>query len=80
MLVNGRYKQVADIYHQAIGKDNFLETDHRQLMRAYAKMGEPAQALHHYQHFNTLLQDELGVESSPETTDLYLHIQQGQII
>jgi DNA-binding SARP family transcriptional activator len=78
MLEDGRYAAAADVYRRTILHDNLLETAHRELMRCYARLGEPGRAIRHYQQLCTLLQDELGVDPAPETTTLYHRLQQGE--
>ncbi len=50
--------------------DNLRETSHLHLMQAYYAAGERSQALRHFDKVRKLLQDELGVEPSPEIEDL----------
>lgn len=78
LLADGRYPRAAAIYRQAIAHDDLLESAHRGLMRALAGMGESTQAIRHYQHLTELLQDELGVSPSLETTTLYQLLRQSK--
>ena len=50
------------------------EPAHRQLMRLYARSGQPAAAVRQYQLCVQTLQEELGVDPQPETTALYEQI------
>jgi ABC-type oligopeptide transport system substrate-binding subunit/DNA-binding SARP family transcriptional activator len=54
--------------------DPLHEPAHRQLMQLYAWSNQRAAALRQYQECVRLLQEELGVTPSPETTALYEHI------
>ena len=49
----------------------FRESAHRRLMRAHAAAGDRAEALRVYERCRTLLRDELGVNPSPETEQVY---------
>lgn len=56
-----------DMARRLVQADNLREASHRHLMEAMHASGERAQALRHYDKLRKLLQDELGVEPSPET-------------
>jgi DNA-binding SARP family transcriptional activator len=72
------YTHAAEVYRRAIEKDEVLEEAHRELMRCYARAGERAQALRHYQTLTILLRDELGLLPSVESTALYERLQRGE--
>ena len=55
------------------------EEAHRRLMRLLARSGQRSAALAQYETCRHLLQKELGVDVSAETTQLYQRIQQGEI-
>ena len=67
----GRLHDAAERYRQAIAHDGYQETAHRALMRLYVQMGEPIQALRHYQNLVDWLSDELDSPPAPETTALF---------
>ncbi len=54
--------------------DHAYERTHRQLMRLFFMTGNRTQALHQYGRCVTALQDELGVEPSERTKQLYEQI------
>lgn len=54
--------------------DHAYERTHRQLMRLYALTGNRTQALHQYARCATALRDELGIEPSERTRELYEQI------
>jgi predicted ATPase/DNA-binding SARP family transcriptional activator len=54
--------------------DSLHESTYRVLMRLHVLNGDRATALHIYHTCVTLLQQELGVEPSPETQQLYQHL------
>jgi predicted ATPase/DNA-binding SARP family transcriptional activator len=74
------YPAAARAYQRALTLDGYLELAHRGLMRCYARQGEAAQAVRHYQDLRQLLKDELGTAPSPETALLYDRIRRGDDI
>ena len=50
------------------------EGAHRMLMRSYARLGQPQFAQRQYQTCIQILNRELGIPASPETTELYRQI------
>ncbi|MCW5853406.1 MAG: tetratricopeptide repeat protein [Anaerolineae bacterium] len=72
------YIQAADAYRQALARDNFQETAHRELMRCLACQGERGQALRHGQALLDLLRDELGVPPAAETLALLERLRRGE--
>ncbi len=74
------YDRAAEIYRRAIEKDNVQEDAHRELMRCYARLGQRAQALRHYQTFEHILRTELGAPPAPESVALYEQLQRGEEI
>ncbi len=72
------YTQAAATYKLVIDHDNYVEAAHRELMRCYARLGEPAQALRHYQELVELMGDELGSPPAPETTALFERLRRGE--
>ena len=73
-----RYTQATEIYRQVIARDSYLEGAHRELMRCYARQGEPSQALRHYQSLVALMREELGIEPAAETRALFERLQRGE--
>jgi DNA-binding SARP family transcriptional activator len=51
--------------------DNTRENVHREMMLLYWLLGEPQMALVQYHHCEQILQDQVGVDPSEETTNLY---------
>jgi WD40 repeat protein/DNA-binding SARP family transcriptional activator len=60
--------------------DNLREETHQHLMRLLALSGQRGKALDQYETCRRLLHDELGVEPTPETTDLYQRIKAGELL
>lgn len=59
---------------EVLRHDPAYERTHRQLMRLYVMSGNRAQALHQYERCVLALRDELGVEPSERTKQLYEQI------
>ncbi len=72
------YAQAAAAYKQVIEHDNYVEAAHRELMRCYARLGEQAQALRHYEELAELMGDELGSPPAPETSALFERLRRGE--
>ena len=83
-----RYSQALQIANQLgealkvtqkwVNAEPFDENARRRLMQFYALTGDRARAIHAYQSFAELLQQELGTEPLPETQILLQSIQSGQ--
>ena len=64
--------------HKVLAADSCRETAHRWIMLCYAQQGQRYLAIRQYQDCVDALDDELGVEPSPETTQLYQDILAGE--
>jgi DNA-binding SARP family transcriptional activator len=62
----------------AVAADPLDEVAFQALMRAHDAGGEPARALGVYQRLRATLRDELGVDPTPETRELYAAILRNQ--
>jgi len=62
-----------------LGLDPLTESAHRQMMRLLACSGQQGAVLAQYETCRQLLQDELGVEPTGETTALNAQIQGGEL-
>lgn len=67
----GRLDEAAQHYYQLLEVDSYREGAHRGLMRYFARRHEIGRALDQYQTFAHRLSQELGVEPSQETLELY---------
>jgi DNA-binding SARP family transcriptional activator len=65
---------------QILRHDHAYERAHRQMMRLYSMSGDRTQALHQYQRCVNALREELGVEPSARTKQLYEQIQSDAFI
>ena len=66
-----------DALRQGTRLDPFNENLQRLLIQAHSDLNDSAAAVFAYRKFSALLQRELGVAPTPETTDLYLRIREG---
>jgi len=67
----GRFAPAAAAFRRAVAHEPLNETAHRELMSCWARMGEPARALRHYEELVELLRAQIGVAPAAETTTLY---------
>jgi LuxR family maltose regulon positive regulatory protein len=61
-------------YGRALAVDELREDIHRRIMHCYAEVGQRSKSLAQYRRCEQILRDELGLEPSPETRQLYEHI------
>jgi predicted ATPase/DNA-binding SARP family transcriptional activator len=67
----GRHQAAAAVFRRAVAHEPLNETAHRELMSSWARLGETARAVRHYEKLTELLRDQVGVPPAPETTALY---------
>jgi predicted ATPase/DNA-binding SARP family transcriptional activator len=67
----GRHQQAAAAFRRLIAHEPLNETGHRELMSAWAALGETARAVAHYTELSDLLAEQVGVPPAAETTALY---------
>ena len=67
----GSHSEAADRLRDVIQHDPTRESVHRQLMRLYAWMGAPDQALRQFHICEAILRQELDLPPQPETISLY---------
>ncbi len=75
----GAYEQAQHHARRQTELEPWDEGAHQQLMRALALSGQRAAALAQYETCRRLLAEELGVEPSGETTQLYEQIRDGKL-
>jgi predicted ATPase/DNA-binding SARP family transcriptional activator len=66
----GRFAPAAAAFRRAVAHEPLNETAHRELMSCWARMGETARALRHYEELVELLRAQVGVSPAAETTAL----------
>ncbi len=67
----GAWQQAADFYAKGIETDHLAEEGYRSLMLCQRKLGNHAAVAKTFHRCRSLLQSELGIEPSPETTAVY---------
>ncbi|MGH3225901.1 MAG: AfsR/SARP family transcriptional regulator, partial [Streptosporangiaceae bacterium] len=67
----GRHQAAAAAFRRAVAHEPLNESAHRELMSSWARLGETARAVRHYEELVTLLRDQVGVPPAAETTALY---------
>ncbi|MGH2379489.1 MAG: AAA family ATPase, partial [Candidatus Limnocylindria bacterium] len=67
-------RAAAEIVRRVIEVDPFREDAHRVLLRALAGAGDLAAAAMHYRRLAAILREELGIDPSPETKQLYAEL------
>jgi predicted ATPase/DNA-binding SARP family transcriptional activator len=72
----GRFQQAAVAFRRAVAHEPLNETAHRELMTCWARLGETARAVRHYEDLVRLLRDQVGVAPAAETSALYKRLTQ----
>jgi predicted ATPase/DNA-binding SARP family transcriptional activator len=67
----GRHQAAATVFRRAVAHEPLNETAHRELMSSWARLGETARAVRHYEELTELLRGQVGVPPAQETTALY---------
>ena len=67
----GRYQPAAAAFRRAVAHEPLNETAHRELMNCWARLGETARAVRHYEELVQLLREQADVPPATETTALY---------
>jgi len=73
-LQNGDYEKALTGIERQLTTDNLNERAHRQKIQVLALAGRRVEALRQYRIFAQLLDEQLGIAPSQETTDLYERI------
>lgn len=68
---NGAYNDAAERLREVLRQDPMREVVHRHLMRLYALMGTPDQAVRQFHVCQEVLRRELDLAPQPETVSLY---------
>ena len=67
----GRHQAAVSAFRRAVAHEPLNETAHRELMSSWARLGETARAIRHYEELTELLREQVGVPPAAETTALY---------
>jgi predicted ATPase/DNA-binding SARP family transcriptional activator len=78
-LESASYEKAQKYAHKQVELEPWREEAYRQWMLALAKGGQRSEALAQYEACRSRLREELGVEPSAETQQLYKHIRDGEI-
>jgi predicted ATPase/DNA-binding SARP family transcriptional activator len=70
-MAAGRFQAAAAAFRRAVAHEPLNEVAHRELMRCWARLGETARAVRHYEELTELLRDRVGVPPAAETSALY---------
>jgi DNA-binding SARP family transcriptional activator len=73
-VAHGFGRDTVDFASRALALDPFSERACRAVMRGHAAMGQTSQALREFEHCRQLLAEELGVDPSQPTRELYLEL------
>ena len=76
----GEYDRACEFAWRQVELEPWHEEGHQQLMRLLALSGQRSTALAQYETCCRLLTQELGIKPSPETTQLYEQIRDGEVI
>lgn len=75
----GAHNEAADRLREVLQQDPTREAVHRQLMRLYARMGTPDQAVRQFRLCEAALRRDLDLALQPETVSLYEEILAGRL-
>ena len=75
----GAFNEAADRLREVLQEGATREAVHRQLMRLYARMGTPDQAVRQFRICEEVLRRELDLAPQPETVSLYREILASQV-
>jgi DNA-binding SARP family transcriptional activator len=78
MLDKGDVQQAVQLCERVLRRDRCYEEAYQVLMRIYARSGSRSQALRTYTRCSHALQDELGIDPLPETSELYERIKHNE--
>jgi len=78
LIDRGEFDEAIDLCEHIIRRDRGYEEAYQMLMRAYARSGSRSQALRAYARCVQAMQDELGMEPLPETTELCERIKRNE--
>ncbi len=70
----GNYTVAANICKRILEQDNCLENAHRRLIICYDRLAQRDRAIRQYQRCAKALREELGIDPSRETNELFLTI------
>ena len=75
----GRHQAAAAAFRRAVAHEPLNESAHRELMNCWARLGETARAVRHYEELAGVLREQVGVAPAAETEALYRRLLDGPI-
>ena len=75
----GEYEQALSYTYRQLELEPWNEIAHQQLMRVLSLNGQRSAALAQYENCRSILAEELGVEPSAETIEIYEQIRNGEL-
>jgi DNA-binding SARP family transcriptional activator len=75
----GEYERACEVAWRQVELEPWEEEAHRQLIRLLALSGQRSAALAQYETCRRLLDEELSIEPTEETTKLYQQIRDGEL-
>jgi DNA-binding SARP family transcriptional activator len=79
MEARDAHPDAADLYLRLSLRDELNEEVHRRLMLAWARAGERARALRHFEQLVLLLREQLDAEPEPDSVRLQERIRAGAV-
>jgi DNA-binding SARP family transcriptional activator len=70
----GKLQRAVKEYEQLVAQDPYREPAHRELMRCHYRLGDRVAAIRQYQSCIQILREDLGLNPTTETEELYLQI------
>ncbi|MGD8792670.1 MAG: tetratricopeptide repeat protein [Anaerolineae bacterium] len=70
----GDFQHAIDEYQRLVTHDPYREPAYRELMRCHYRLGDRVSAVRHYQSCAEILREDLGLDPSDETEELYQRI------
>jgi two-component SAPR family response regulator len=67
----GRHQAAAAAFRRAVAHEPLNESAHRELMNCWARLGETARAVRHYEELAGVLREQVGVAPAAETEAVY---------
>lgn len=78
LVKRGELQQAVELCELVLRRDRCYEEAYQVLMQGYVQSGSRSQALRTYTRCVQALDDEMGIEPLPETTDLYERIKRNE--
>lgn len=80
LLARGETHQAVEMCERVLRRDRCYEEAYHVLIRAYARSGSRSQALRSYSRCVQALNDDLGIDPLPETTEIYEQVKRNEVV